>query len=127
MNRKDLEYFKNKLIKEKSLLEDELKTIAHRNPDRPGDWEASPVDMDVDSADENEMADKFEEYEEHQMVLSQLEKQLTEVDAALGRIADGTYGICEISGENIEHERLDANPSARTSMKHMNDQRNQAK
>lgn len=121
MTKKDLEYFKAKLLKEKGLLEDELKTIAHKNPDRPGDWEASPVDMDIDSADENEVADKFEEYEEHQVVLEQLEKQLAEVNAALGRITNGTYGICELSGDKIEPERLEANPSARTSMKHMND------
>lgn len=121
MNKKDLEHFKGKLLKEKGLLEDELKTIAHKNPDRPGDWEASPVDMDINSADENEVADKFEEYEEHQVALQQLEKQLVEVNVALDKISAGTYGICELSGDKIELERLEANPSARTSIKHMND------
>ncbi len=52
-------------------------------------------------------------------ILEQLEKQMSEIDAALERIENGTYGICEISGQPIEKERLEANPSARTCIKHM--------
>jgi DnaK suppressor protein len=38
---------------------------------------------------------------------------LTEIDDALGRIEDGTYGICEGRGEPIPKERLKAIPWAR--------------
>jgi RNA polymerase-binding transcription factor DksA len=41
---------------------------------------------------------------------------LSEIDAALERIYDGTYGICEITGKEISHERLDAVPFARFSV-----------
>ncbi len=120
MDKKDLQYFKDKLEKEKALLEGELATIGRTNPDNPNDWEATSADMEVDPADENEVADKMEELEENKSILNQLEPQLNEVKAALKRIEDGKYGICEVSGEPIERERLDANPTARTSMKHMN-------
>ena len=119
MNKKDMLYFKEKLEKEKILLEEELGTISRVNPNNPGDWEATTTDIEVDSADENEVADKMEELEENKVILSKLEPQLREVIAALDRIENGTYGICEVSGDSIETERLEANPSARTSIKHM--------
>ncbi len=49
-----------------------------------------------------------------QTLLYQLEEEIIEVDAALGRIEDGTYGICEDTSEPIPKERLIANPLART-------------
>jgi len=38
-----------------------------------------------------------------------------EIDAALARIRDGSYGICELSGQPIEEERLAAIPWTRFS------------
>jgi RNA polymerase-binding protein DksA len=38
---------------------------------------------------------------------------LVEIDAALQRIEDGTYGICEVCGKPIGPDRLDAIPWAR--------------
>lgn len=46
----------------------------------------------------------------------ELETQLDEVLAALGRIDDGTYGIDEVTGEPIDPARLDAIPTARTNI-----------
>ena len=37
-------------------------------------------------------------------------KLVTKIDEALGRIDDGTYGICEECGEQIGVERLKARP-----------------
>lgn len=53
------------------------------------------------------------------LALSMLEKEkdsLMEVDRALERIAKGTYGICEVSGEKIVQERLEVLPFARLTM-----------
>ena len=119
MNKKDLEYFRKKLDKEKSLLEEELKTVGRKNPAVAGGWEASPGNIDTDSADDNEVADKIEGLEENSGILQKLDKQLVEVNAALDRIQKGSYGICEISDEPIEKERLEANPSAKTCLEHM--------
>ena len=41
---------------------------------------------------------------------------LAEVERALARIADGTYGICEITGAPIPEERLEAMPWTRYSV-----------
>lgn len=46
------------------------------------------------------------------------EQLLNEIDAALDRIKDGTYGTCEVDGTPIEFERLQALPWARTHVEH---------
>lgn len=46
-------------------------------------------------------------------LLAQGHGALVEVDHALKRIDAGTYGICEISGQPIPRERLEALPAAR--------------
>jgi RNA polymerase-binding transcription factor DksA len=119
MNKKDLEYFKKKLEQEKKLLEEELNTVGRVNPSNPGGWSAVATEDETDNADENVVADKMEELEGNSAIMTQLEKQLKDVTDALGRIDGGTYGVCEVSGEQIERERLEANPAARTSVKHM--------
>ncbi len=118
MNTKNLEQFKKKLLAEKVALESELGDIGQRNPAHVGGWEATSGGIEVDSADENEVADKMEELEENTGIVNQLDKQLNEVTAALERIEKGTYGICEACGKEIEEDRLLANPSSRVSIKH---------
>jgi DnaK suppressor protein len=39
---------------------------------------------------------------------------LAEIDAALARLADGSYGTCQACGARISGERLAARPAART-------------
>lgn len=45
-------------------------------------------------------------------------KLLREIDDALGRIEQGTYGICEGKGTPIAKARLEANPWARYCVKY---------
>ncbi len=115
MNKKDLEYFKGKLLDEKKELENELNEVAKNEPGQG--WEATSGEMEVDTADDNEVADKLEEYETNKSVMDKLQKQLSEVDAALDRIEKGTYGICENTHKPIDRDRLEANPSSRVSLK----------
>ena len=48
------------------------------------------------------------------IILEQQEHERTETIHALGKIKNGTYGICEKSAQPIPVERLKANPIART-------------
>jgi RNA polymerase-binding transcription factor DksA len=48
-------------------------------------------------------------------LLSSAQNALYEIDQALNRIASGTYGICEMSGQPIEAGRLKAIPWTRFS------------
>lgn len=45
-----------------------------------------------------------------------LRSQLLEIELALSRIENGTYGICEETDEQIEHDRLLAIPWTRLSI-----------
>lgn len=47
-------------------------------------------------------------------LVQQAERHLTEIDAALARLDDGTYGVCEVCGAPIPAPRLSARPVART-------------
>ena len=46
-------------------------------------------------------------------LLSQEQDALYEIEEALKRIENGTYGVCEMSGKPIPHPRLEAIPFAR--------------
>jgi phosphoserine phosphatase RsbU/P len=48
-----------------------------------------------------------------------LSNLLIEVDAALGRLADGTYGLCEECHETVEQDRLMADPLVRFCLDHL--------
>jgi DnaK suppressor protein len=53
------------------------------------------------------------EREKDMAILSNLEEQISEVDEALKRVEDGSYGTCEACGKPIGDERLDVVPTAR--------------
>lgn len=61
-----------------------------------------------------DVAGDLYDHEEALTVRGWLLQRLAEVDAALQRIRDGTYGRCEMCGTAIEPARLDAVPTART-------------
>jgi RNA polymerase-binding protein DksA len=47
--------------------------------------------------------------------LAEIDRDLEElraIDAALLRVADGTYGSCDVCGRTIEYKRLEAAPEA---------------
>ena len=115
------EYFKEKLEAELKTVEAELETVGRKNPSNPLDWEAKEGEMNTDTAEEAEVAEGIEEYENNSVILKQLEIRFNEIKDALAKIDMGTYGICEVSGLPIEEDRLEANPAARTCKAHMND------
>ena len=116
----DNEHFKKMLGDEAQVVENELGTVGRKNVTKYPDWEAIKPDDDRDRADETEVADDIEQLESNNAVLGQLKIRLNEVKSALLKIEKGTYGVCEISGESIELDRLEANPAATTCKLHMN-------
>ncbi len=122
MTNMDTSRFKVMLERAKGQLELELDRLGSRNPQRAGDWDVRMPDIDTMSADENENADRSEELQIDSIVLDELEARYRNILRALKKIEDGTYGICEISGEPIEEDRLEANPAARTSKAHLSEE-----
>jgi RNA polymerase-binding transcription factor DksA len=56
------------------------------------------------------------EREKDLSILDSLEAELGELEAALQRVDEGTYGIDEVTGDPIAPERLEAVPTARTNV-----------
>ena len=74
----------------------------------------------MNASDDNDAADRFEDFEERTSMLNTLQARLTDIKDALAKIENGTYGKCEVCGKPIEKDRLLANPAARTNKEHMN-------
>ena len=49
---------------------------------------------------------------------AQLHREIQQIDHALSRIDEGTYGTCEVGGETIPVERLEARPLATLCIQH---------
>lgn len=115
----NITHFQQKLSSEKSLLEEQLSEIARFNTDTES-WEAIPDADLMQESDDNDAADRFEDFEERTSMVRTLQERLIDIKDALEKMEQGTYGVCEVSGEPIEMDRLEANPAARTNKAHMN-------
>jgi len=114
----DTTIYKEKLLKEKTLLEAELSTVARKSTTTAGDWE--PIANEGDRpAERDEVADKLESFEDNIAITRQLESRLGEVTSALAQIENGGYGICTVCQKEIEGDRLEANPGATTCKEHL--------
>lgn len=115
----DTQYFQEKLEKEKDDIKKSLAEIGFVNPDNPKDWVSKPTPRDTERADRNDASDIIEEYEINTAVVSTLEVRLQNINAALERIKNNTYGMCSVCKQSIEEGRLEANIAADTCKKHM--------
>lgn len=113
--------YKKLLEEQATALRSELEGLGVQNPDVKADWVERADDLEVVSADPNDVADRTEEYDERRATLATLEGRYNDIKRALKKIENGSYGICEVSGEPIEEDRLEANPAARTCKEHMNE------
>ncbi len=115
---KDIQYFIDLLAKEKGEIIEQLKTLGRQNPDDKNDWQTLKPESD-DVADDLDVAEGIQQYESDNAVLETLETRLHEVEHALSKIESGNYGNCDVCGNKIEDDRLEANPSATTCISHM--------
>ena len=115
---KDIKYYKDRLQQEKEELIKQLRTLGRVNPDDKNDWQTLKPESD-DVADDLDVAESIQQYESDNAVLETLETRLHEVESALARIENGTYGKCTVSGQDIEEDRLEANPAASTCKAYM--------
>ena len=119
MDKKLLKELKEKLEKEKSQIEEELKKFAKKDEKLKGDWDTRypKWDGEAGSSSLETMADELEEYESLLPVEHVLELKLRDINLALEKIKKEKYGICEKCGKEIEIERLKAIPEAKFCLK----------
>ena len=113
MSSQSVQYSPEKIKKFETLLSDKLTT----------------TDSEIDGLKENQKIQKektantnlgfsensqhFQQKAKNKQLIRRLQSQSRQLRAAIGRVKDGTYGVCERSGELIREERLLAMPTAR--------------
>ena len=107
-----LTVLKEKLLQEKNRLESELLVFTKRN-NASGDYIPQKEEIGTDP-DAN--ATEVEMYIDALGLEANLTSQLKDVDSALHKMTQGTYGICEETDKEIDKDRLMAYPAARTAL-----------
>ena len=100
-----------------SLLEAMRSQTAQRLADLRGDYRGFvEASKDTNADDEHDPEGATIAFERSQVgaLVRQAEAHLAEIDAALVRVADGTYGVCTVCGRPIPEERLAVRPAATT-------------
>jgi len=111
LTKSQIEELKNSLLEEKEGLERHFEVDKDRTED--GRIESERMSTGELSAVDNHPADLGTETFERGRDLAiddQMNDTLDQVNAALERIENGTYGISEVSGKEIPFERLQALP-----------------
>ena len=101
MNERQLEYFKQKLLNWKEdILRESRETLVH---------------LQSETENHPDLADRATSETDRALELRTRDRQrklISKIDAALRRIDSGDYGYCEITGEPISLQRLEARPIA---------------
>ena len=116
LSENELEELRGALEAEKDSLEEELAEHG-RMVGEDGEWAGASM-LEGEEADPTDAADAIEELVTNVPLVRELEARHKDVLQALGNMEKGSYGICEVCGEAIPMKRLEANPAARTCIKH---------
>lgn len=103
MHESDVKYFKNMLEERKAQIKKniddanlEIQSLTQSEANDEIDHATISIDKTIEHA-----------------ITSQQVKELSEIDYALNKIEDGTYGICEMCEEEIKLPRLKVKPQAK--------------
>ncbi|HEV3444754.1 MAG TPA: TraR/DksA C4-type zinc finger protein [Gemmataceae bacterium] len=125
LSKKEIERYRRRLLalqkhlsKDVAELEEEaMHPVGGENSGNLSDVPVHPADLGTDN---------FEE----ELDLNLIENKdhiLADIEDALQRIEDGTYGRCQVCGQEIPRERLDAVPYTTYCIRHARKYHDQAK
>ena len=114
----DKKKIKEKLEQERDSLLLQMKDMGKWNAET-GEWEAIPEEIEFPESDENDKADRFEDFEARSSMMRTLEPRLKNILKALKNLSKESFGKCEVCKKDIEQARLEVNPAARTCKKHL--------
>lgn len=122
---KELDHFKERLLQEKKEAKEEIKQL------KESVESLGKTDEDTTSSQGHHSGNIATEEEEKETLYSLIQKEddkISKINAALDRIEQKNYGVCQETGEKIRKERLEAIPYAMYSVeaKKKDDQFNQS-
>jgi len=101
MNASQVEYFRRKLLRLRADIQHEVAATPPANTD-----ESARV------GDQADQASAAEDREFDWINRKRAQGLLSQIEQALARLDNGTYGYCEDTGEPIDLRRLEAQPTA---------------
>lgn len=116
MENQTAEKFKQLLEQEKKEIEGQLEGFAKKDPHVKDDYDAQFPDLGTHQSTD-EMAQEVSLYETALPMEHALEQKLQDINAALVKIENGKYGICENCNEEIPIARLETKPEAKLCVK----------
>jgi DnaK suppressor protein len=115
LTKRQLNHFKEKLLKEKRRVLEEMNELGQNNLKQTISEQAGEISRYSYHLGD---AASLSYDREFSMGLSERQqKYLEQVDEALARIENETYGVCMVTGEFINIERLEEVPVAKYSVK----------
>ena len=115
LTKTELKKYKNLLWELRDRIVEEITFLSGDNVNRSS---SSSSHRDIERND-GDAADQGAVNFDREFALSLMSTEqdvVYEIDEALQRVKDGTYGVCEMSGDFIEKERLQVIPYARYSV-----------
>ena len=114
---------------------DEARTRLEEERKRLLETKETFADEHIEDETESESVSELSSMDQHQAdvgtetferekdisILEQIDAELGDVEHALRRLDEGTYGTCEVDGEPIPEERLEAMPATRFCLKHQSE------
>ncbi|MDZ7676342.1 MAG: TraR/DksA C4-type zinc finger protein [Acidimicrobiales bacterium] len=97
---------RDELERERALLQEKVHELDAKEDD---------LEYDPNFADSGQVA---AEMGENRVLYDQLRRDLDDIEKALERMDEGTYGTCEVCGDDISAARLEAMPATRRCIQH---------
>ncbi|MCD6429084.1 TraR/DksA C4-type zinc finger protein [bacterium] len=120
MDKKFLEKQEEKLKKLKKEVEKQLSEFATKDERVDDNWKSKFPEFDGTETGGSRLEiaqDEVEEYLNRLPIEYVLELKLRDINLALKKIKNGTYGICKNCGRKISKERLEIYPEAQVCLK----------
>ncbi len=108
-NNEKIKKIKEQLVSKKKMIISQLQKFAKRNTKAKDSFKADFPNLG-DHQDEN--AIEVSDYESKLSVERDLESELKNIEGALKKTSENTYGVCSICGEKINPKRLEVMPEA---------------
>ena len=109
MSTMETEEFKERLLSERGRLQ---QALAHLHEENPGSLQDETAELSLADNHLGDVATATFDRELDEGLEEGAERRLEQIDAALKKIDEGTYGTCEVCGRPIGEERLRAVPWA---------------
>lgn len=110
---KTLRHFKDLLIEKRRNAEEEVEVLQNRLANLN---EADDADQSSIAHHQGDMGSDVEEKQMNYQLLERTKKFIGQIDDALARIENGSYGICQATNRPISKDRLEAVPHTRYSI-----------